>query len=151
MSSHHILDQGTGANSTRIDLQEFTEALELAIVGTGAEPATGHLRNPRTASAFIPGSSFEAVDLGPGLWAIARRSGDGTNRVLCVHNLTDRPLSFTPGNHLGDPRDQLLFLRGTAYAEAGDSEPVCRVDAFSFVWLARFTDIRPTPAFGEII
>lgn len=130
------------------DLRHLLHALETAVLGAPTPlPDNGPLSNPLTASAFVPGSVFEPVGLGEGLWGVARASGDGANRVLCVHNPTDHPITFTPDGHLGNRTDQLMFLHGAAWTEADTGQTVCRIGARSFVWLARFAGL--TDSSGE--
>ncbi len=150
MTAPLLLDPQATPTTTDDDLQSLLVALETAILGApGTLPGNGPLSNPRTASAFVPGSTFKPVDLGGRLWAVARASADGANQVLCVHNPTDHPVTFSPDRHFADRTGQLLFLHGSAYAGTDGGQTTCRVDARSFVWLARFTDSRNTDSTGE--
>ena len=137
-----VLDAPPDVTPARRRLRDVLHLLELALLGTEETHPNGALANPRTASAFAPGSTFRPVDLGPGLWAVARTSQDGTDRVLCVHNISDRPLSFTPDQHLDGPRPHtpLLFLRGATFAVEEQGTTVCRIDAHASAWLGRFPE-----------
>jgi 2,3-bisphosphoglycerate-independent phosphoglycerate mutase len=129
----------------RSDLQELLHVLELALLGTEDTHTNGALANPRTASAFAPGSTFQPVDLGRGLWAVSRTSQDGANRVLCVHNISDKPLTFAPDEHLGSADTPLVFLRGATFADEEQGTTVCRIDAHAHAWLGRFPDPTDDP------
>ena len=137
-----VLDARPDLTAAQHYLQELHQVLELALVGSEETHTNGALANPRTASAFAPGSTFQPVDLGRGLWAVARTSQDGANRVLCVHNISDHPLTFAPDEHLDGPHHQaqLVFLRGAAVADQEQGTTVCRIEPHAYAWLGRFTD-----------
>ncbi len=49
-----------------------------------------HLIRVRTSSpAFHPNGAMQVLDLGPALFAHLRTAPDGSQRVLCIHNVTD--------------------------------------------------------------
>lgn len=123
-------------------MRQVADALELALLGITACPASGPLSNASTASAFLPGSSVSPVDLGPDLWALARKSPNNECAVLCVHNVSDRPVTFDPTRYLSighSDQTGLLFLSGAARSDGSLTAPTVQVPAHSFVWLGRFS------------
>lgn len=132
-------------------LQALVQSLGTVILGTHNGHGQGPLANPRTASAFAPGSSCRPVGLGEGLWALVRASADGANRVLCVHNLTGDQSAFTPDGHLPPTprREPLLFLHGATATDEADGTTICRVQGHGFVWLGRFAGAPGPDTNGE--
>lgn len=125
----------------------LSAAVDLAVSGVDAGTLPGALRNANTASAFVRAADAQPVDLGPGLWAMVRSSPDGMSRVLCVHNVSGVPRSFTPDPYLrlaGEaPGASLvvLFLHGEITTREGSDGCIrCDLHPLTFVWLGRFID-----------
>ena len=132
--------------------QEVVKTLETALLGVTSCPTSGPLSNPDTASAFLPGSSVQAVDLDPSLWALVRSSQRNDRTVLCVYNVSDQPVTFDPTRYLStEDADQpsMLFLTGAARSHGSVSAPTVQVAAHSFVWLGRFSDADHPDSEGE--
>lgn len=117
---------------------DLIEAIRLAVVGIdGRTEPHPCLANPLAAAAFRWGSTKTPVHAGPGLWAVLRTSADHTGQVLCVHNVSDEPQGFLPGQHLG--KTAPVFLRGeTATVETAGGLR-CELKPSRFVWLGLFT------------
>ena len=83
----------------RINRQKLERApLEAALAQPGSLRArvfagmTGLLRTRRELTAFHPNGPFEVVDCDPPLFLIRRAAPGGGNSVLCLHNLSGRPV-----------------------------------------------------------
>jgi len=124
---------------------EIAMMLQPALLGVPARPAHGPLANPDTVTAFLPGSSVQAGELGPYLWALVRKSSDDERTVLCVYNVSDKSVSFDPTRYLGAEqfdRPSLLFLGGAARSHGSLTAPIVELAAHSFVWLGRFSTVQ---------
>jgi len=132
--------------------QDVVRTLETALLGITSCPPSGPLANPDTASAFLPGSSVQAVDLDPGLWALVRSNQRNDRTVLCVYNVSDQPVTFDPTRYLSiedADRFGLLFLTGAARSYGSVAAPTVQVAAHSFVWLGHFSDADRPDSEGE--
>ena len=56
------------------------------------------LRARRTSSAFHPHGEQQVLDMGEGIFALLRLSPDGSERVLCLHNISDQTRSVRLGS-----------------------------------------------------
>lgn len=110
---------GRTINREKLDRDELLAELQSAggrrhLVNAGFRRM---LRVRAAQRAFAPGAPAAVVPLGPGAFALAR--GEGSDRILCVHNVTEADLPLPAG-----PRHDLLT-----------DTSVARVPARGVVWL----------------
>ncbi|WP_019815660.1 hypothetical protein [Saccharomonospora saliphila] len=104
------------------------------------EPCRG--TNLVFATAFGPGSTAVAFDIGEGLSAVKRTSERGDVHVLCVANRKDTTRSFAPLDHLElSSPSRLRFLSGEVETySTSEHYLMCSLRAFREVWLGAQVD-----------
>lgn len=155
--NHPAISQRSGGAYRSASLPSFGTLLRSVSVALGGidavtlaadAPHREILRRDGVAAAFGPGAVVATVDCGPGLWSLLRTSADGRARVLCVYNITDEPVTFSPAAHLiGRPRDQaaVFFLAGATTTAEKAAILACEVAPRGFVWLGRFAERTRRP------
>ncbi len=158
MSSDGDLRGGIWPAPPKAASRDLVDALGLALLGVGTDGWSADglthsvLANRRVAGAFLPGATACIVDCGLGLWAVLRRSADGSSQVLCTHNVTDRTQTFRPASRFkpwlsDEPRlpeqSPLLFLCGQTITTADSAGLICRLGPHTFVWLGHFAEGGP--------
>jgi hypothetical protein len=117
------------------------DSLKAALLGADhAEPL-----HPSARPAFAAEVPPRPITLGEGLLGIVRATADTSTQVLCIHNLTDRPVDFTADALWPEAREgSLHHMRGetsTSLAEGGAL--AFRLAPHSFVWIASLP-LNPT-------
>ncbi len=91
-------------NRQKLELAELES--ELAQPGSLREAVFGRLaallRARRLTPAFHPNANQEVLHLDESLFAVLRLPMDGSPPVLCLHNLTRRPVRCSPASSMGD-------------------------------------------------
>jgi len=86
------------------------------------------LRARSSHTAFSPHADQDVLDLGAGVFAVRRTSDDGS--VLCLHNVTGRPISVDTTEHVGAvPPTDLI-------GGAGQPHPTTELGPYQAAWLA---------------
>lgn len=132
------------AGAPAIDLEEYGRVLD------------GVRNDPHTRAAFAGGSTFSQQDIGTGLRAVTRASGDGDVRLLAVQNVSDRPRTFTPATSLpeaGQWGTPIMFLGGEMASDTTEADALeCTLAPGAVVWLGAFPADSATvpPAFTAL-
>jgi hypothetical protein len=118
-------------------VEALLASLRLSLTGAVSDrvapfPNSSH---PVVATTFGAGSTAVPVDVGTGLWAVLRTSSSGEDRVLCVHNASDRVRTFAPAPHLTDGSAPLVFLSGETSTTEAEDGLRCELRSHGFVWL----------------
>lgn len=69
------------------------------------------LRARRTSAAFSPTAAQNVLPLDPRLFVLERIALDGTNRILCIHNVSDQGVTFESTREIGETNKVDLLTR----------------------------------------
>lgn len=140
----------------RINRQKYRAAeLEAALATSASLSATVHagfqslLGVRRTHLAFHPMGPQEVLSVDDRLFVVWRRSPDGSEAVLCLHNLTGQPVSLAPGmgdgalSRIADGTD-LLTDRRLHFSP--DPTSSMALKPWETLWVRVEGPVQPTPA-----
>jgi sucrose phosphorylase len=94
------------------------------------------LRIRRAQSAFHPQAAQKVLDIDRRLFAVRRISSGNNERLLCLHNVSDEPISITGlGTEMSSVKAWTDLLTGRRYVPEGVEMPSVEMDAFQSLWL----------------
>lgn len=137
-------------NGQRRRRERLDSHLDFALTGVPEDQESTAFRcsrsSPELRSLFMPTATVQRPEAPPDAQVLLRTSSDQRNRLLCVYNLGDRPLSFAPAHFLGTAYHtlgELRFVSGDATSSGGGQDSITfHLAPLSYVWLGLFGAVR---------